>query len=70
MSEERKALKAARAKLERQIGGYIGSAYGYAEGFDQEPEEFLIVWSDDPNVQFPKTFEGFKVVKRGIPRAL
>lgn len=70
MSVERKALKAARIKLEKQTGLYIGSAYGCADGFDGQPEEFLIIWSDDKNVQCPDTFEGFKVVRRGMPRPL
>ena len=70
MSEERKALKAARQKLEKQTGLMIGSAYGCLDGSDGQPEEFLIVWSDDAKVKYPKLFEGFKVVRRSVPRPL
>ena len=70
MSEERKALKAARERLEDETGLYVGSAYGYSDDSHRIAEEFLIVYSDDKQVVFPETFEGFKVVRRSMPRAL
>ena len=61
-------VKAAAKKLEKQTGLMVGSAYGFAESLNDQPEHFLIVWSDE-EVDFPKTFEGYKVVRRGIPVA-
>jgi fructose-specific phosphotransferase system component IIB len=66
MSKE--LLKAAAKKLEKQIGVNVGSAFGFPNAIEGEPEHFIIVWSDD-EVDHPKVFEGFTVVRRGIPRA-
>jgi hypothetical protein len=70
MSDEQKALKAAREKLEDQTGLYVGAAYGYAEDSHRIAEEFLIIYSDDKGIEFPAFFEGFKVIRRNMPRAL
>lgn len=67
--EDNKAMKAAAKKLEQQTGLYVGGAYGFADSnFNGEPEWYLIVWSDE-EVEVPETFEGFRVVRRGIPVA-
>jgi hypothetical protein len=66
---ERAAVKAARQKLEKQIGVSVGSGYGFPESLNEDPQYFLIVWSD-VEVEFPETFEGYRVVRRGVPVAL
>lgn len=66
--EGKAAIKAATKKLEKQTGLSIGSGFGFPESFNDEPQYFLIVWSDE-EVEFPETFEGFRVVRRGIPVA-
>jgi hypothetical protein len=63
----REKLRAASVKLANQTGLSVGSAYGFPNKIEGEPEEFLIVWSDK-EVKFPETFEGFRVVRRGVPR--
>lgn len=66
--ESKAAVKAASKKLEKQIGISIGSGFGFPESLNDKPQYFLIVWSDD-DIEFPETFEGFTVVRRGIPVA-
>jgi hypothetical protein len=63
----REQLRAAAKKLATQTGLSIGSAYGFPNKIEGNPEEFLIVWSDK-EVKFPETFEGFRVVRREVPR--
>jgi hypothetical protein len=56
--DEKDTMKKVRARLTKQTGLDIGSGYGYKNSdFSDEPGWFLIVWSDDPNVQYPTTFE-------------
>ena len=62
-------LKETRKKLQEQTGLTVGSAYDYHYKIEGEPEEFLIVWSDE-EVKFPETFEGYRVVRREVPRPL
>ena len=62
-------VKEASKRLEAQLGVPVGSGYGFPESLNDDPQTFLIVWSD-VKVAFPDTFEGFKVVRRGIPVAL
>lgn len=46
----------------------MGSAYGFAGELSGPKGWFLIVWSDD-SPEFPAEWEGYPVVKRGIPVA-
>ncbi len=48
---------------------HVGSAYGFPDEITGKPEWFLIVWADDESVTFPDFFDGYKVRRRGIPRA-
>lgn len=66
--ESKAAVKAASKKLEKQIGLSVGSGFGFPESLNDKPQYFLIVWSDE-DVEFPETFEGFTVVRRGVPVA-
>lgn len=72
MSKEtiiKKELEIAANNLSNQIGFHVGAAYGYPNKIKGTPENFLIIWSNI-KVKAPKTFEGFTVVIRGIPKPL
>lgn len=64
-------LDVAAEELEKLVGVYVGSAYGYPSRVVKgSPENFLIVWTDEKKPNVPATFQGYKVAVRGIPKAL
>jgi hypothetical protein len=69
LSDEEKA-KLASEKLEKQIGNYVSAHYGYPGDFSKEIQYFLVVYSNNKKLKVPSEFEGYKVLKRSIPRPL
>lgn len=75
--KEKAELKTAREELNKQLGVAVGSAYGYPKptktvcvpGKSEDPQYFLIVWSNKKVPKMPKEFMGFKVVRRDMPVA-
>lgn len=64
-------LENARQELEKILGVYVGSAFGYPYLNDMNgiPEQFLIIWSNKP-INAPASFYDYRVVIRKIPKAL
>jgi hypothetical protein len=45
-------------------------AHGLEGGHKGEIDYYLIVWSNDKKLVYPELFEGYRVVRRDIPKAL
>jgi hypothetical protein len=57
-----KELRAAQKSLTEKLGG-VNVAVGRMDGWT------LLVFSDDPHLEAPTTWEGYAVVRRGVPKA-
>jgi hypothetical protein len=71
--KEKEAVRLAAKALQATLVGdhYVGSGYGYGDGsFNKEPCWFITIYSNDNTLQYPKTWQGYPVFKRDIPRAL
>jgi hypothetical protein len=66
--EDTKKAELVAEKLEKQIGQYVSVNYGIPDGLPIQ--YFLVIYSDSKKLKVPSEFEGYKVFKRGVPRAL